>query len=225
MDARNRLLGLLFPPFSVLVSFTCSLLLPTPASAQQDLPANGLFLVAKPSLGDPNFAKTVVLVTQTEDASTVGVIINRPTALGLAQFVPQDVPAQNYRDQIYFGGPVMRQSILALYRSGTAPEKPAFHVLRGVYLSMHPDNLRKLLEVGKDQYRLYAGFSGWAPRQLESEFMRDGWFVLPADEATVFRKNTEGLWEELVERAANRGPRAHNPGVTIFAKWPAPCDC
>lgn len=201
------------------------LLAPGWAGAQQNLPANSLFLIAKPTLVDPNFAKTVVLVTQTEDASTVGVIINRPSPLTLSQFLSQEFQTQNYRDPIYIGGPIMRQAIIAVYRSGTVPAAAAFHVLKNIYLTMHPDNIKLLLAAPEAQYRLYAGFSGWAPRQLESEFMRDGWYVLAADEAMLFRKNAEGLWEELVERAARRGPRTHNSGVTIFAKWSAPCDC
>ena len=180
------------------------------AGAQQTLPANGLFLVAKPSLLDPNFARTVVLVTQAEDASTVGVIINRPSNLKLSQFLSPEFPTQNYRDPIFAGGPVMRQAIVAVYHSDAVPEAPAFHVLKGVYLTMHPDNIQKLLADPKARYRIYAGFSGWAPRQLESEFMRDGWFVLPADEAMVFRNDAEGLWDELVERAMRRGPQTRN---------------
>jgi putative transcriptional regulator len=178
-----------------------------PAGAQQDQPANGLFLVAKPTLTDPNFAGTVVLVTQAEDASTVGVIINRPTTLQLSQLLSRELPTQNYRGPIYFGGPVMRQVIVSLFRSETVPAHAAFHVLKGIYLTLHTENIEKLLADPKARYRLYAGFSGWAPRQLESEFMRDGWFVLPADEATVFREKSEGLWEELVERALRLGPR------------------
>ena len=196
-----------------------------PALAQQNLPANGLFLIAKPTLVDPNFAKTVVLVTQTEDSSTVGVIINRPSPLKLSQFLSQEYPTQNYRDPIYIGGPVMRQAIVAVYRSETVPAAAAFHVLKNTYLTMHPDNINLLLAAPEAQYRLYAGFSGWAPRQLESEFMRDGWYLLPADASMVFRKSTEGLWEELVERAERSGPRTRNSGVTIFARWSAPCDC
>ena len=202
-----------------------ALAISAPALAQQHLPANGLFLIAKPSLTDPNFAKTVVLVTQTEDGSTVGVIINRPSPLKLSQFLSQEYPTQNYRDPIYIGGPVMRQAIIAVYRSDTAPAAAAFHVLKNIYLTMHPDNINLLLAAQDAQYRLYAGFSGWMPRQLESEVARDGWFLLPADESMVFRKSAEGLWEELVERAARSGPRTHNSGVTIFARWSAPCDC
>jgi putative transcriptional regulator len=74
-------------------------------------------------------------------------------------------------------------------------------VLKGLYLSMHPQNIDALIADKDARYRLYAGFSGWAPRQLESEFGRDGWYVLPADEATIFREDMRGLWEELVARA------------------------
>jgi putative transcriptional regulator len=196
-----------------------------PVLAQQNLPANGLFLIAKPTLLDPNFARTVVLVTQTEDASTVGVIINRPSTLQLPDMLSRDFPTQSYRDAIYFGGPVMRQAIVAVYRSETVPAAAAFRVLKNIYLTMHGDNLKLLLASPGAQYRLYAGFSGWAPRQLESEFVRDGWYVLPADEAMLFRKSADGLWEELVERAARRAPRTHNSGVTILSEWSAPCDC
>jgi len=178
-----------------------------PAAAQQDQRANGLFLVAKPGLTDPNFARTVVLVTQAQDASTVGVIINRPTTLKLSQFLSRELPTQNYRGPIYYGGPVMPQAMVSLFRSARAPEKTAFHVLKGVYLTMHPDNIEKLLADPKARYRLYAGFSGWAPQQLQSEFMHDGWHVLPADEATLFRDKPDGLWEELLERALRLGPR------------------
>jgi putative transcriptional regulator len=186
-------------------------------AAGQEGRANSLFLVAKPGLVDPNFARTVVLVTQAEDASTVGVIVNRPTKLTAQEVLPRELPAGNYRDPIYLGGPVMRQAIVAVFRSESVPQAPAFPVLKDVYLTMHPDNLRKLLADGAGRYRLYAGFSGWAPRQLESEFMRDGWYVLPADEATIFRSATEGMWEELVEKARRRGPRTRQGEIAPMA--------
>ncbi|HLX81926.1 MAG TPA: YqgE/AlgH family protein [Burkholderiales bacterium] len=179
------------------------------AQAQQNLPANGLLLIAKPGLADPNFERTVVLVTQTEDAATVGVIINRPSKLKLSLFVSPDIPTQNYRGPVFLGGPVMRQVVIAVFRSDTVPQAPAFHVLKNIYLTLNPDNIEKLLADPAARYRLYAGFSGWAPDQLESEFMRDGWYFLPADEATLFRDNTENLWEELVERAI-LAPRTRN---------------
>jgi putative transcriptional regulator len=178
--------------------------------AQQNLPPNGLFLIAKPGLADPNFARTVVLVTQTEDGSTVGVIVNRPSTLKLQQFLSREFDTSSYRDPIYLGGPVMRQTLVAVFRSDTPPKASAFHVLKGVFLTMHPDNITGLLAKPGARYRIYAGFSGWAPNQLQSEFMRDGWYFLQADEATVFRKSPEGLWEELLERSKKSDPRGRS---------------
>ncbi len=187
--------------------------------------ANGVLLVAKPELIDPNFSRTVVLVTQTEGYSTVGVILNRPGSTPLSEFLGEDESASRYAEPVFSGGPVMRRTLVAVFHSDRPPAAPAFHVLRTVYMSMHPDNIRELLSSGDRRFRLYAGFSGWAPRQLESEFERDGWFVLPADETLLFRKNPDGLWEELVERAERRAPRTDKSGGTMAAKWLAPCDC
>jgi putative transcriptional regulator len=180
------------------------------AQPQTPTPANGLFLIAKPELADPNFSRTVVLVTQAQDASTVGVIINRPSALRLSQFEPGTLSTEHYRDPIFLGGPVMRHALLAVFRASETPRAAAFHVLKGLYLTLHQDNVAALLADPQARYRLYAGFAGWAPRQLESEMERGGWFMLPADEATIFRNDMTGLWEELVSRA--RGPRASLSG-------------
>jgi putative transcriptional regulator len=156
--------------------------------------ANAILLVAKPDLLDPNFRQTVVLVTQTEDASTVGVILNRPTARRHEQT----------GEAIYFGGPVMREVMVALFRTERAPRAAAFHVLKDVYLTMHPDNIDPLLAQRSGNYRLFVGFSGWAPGQLQSEMERDGWYVLPATADIAFRTNTSGMWEELVRKARGR---------------------
>ena len=179
------------------------------AQAQERDAPNGLLLVAKPDLVDPNFRETVVLVTQAPDYSTVGVILNRPTP----------VKDERSGQPIYSGGPVLARTLVALFRSDNAPEAPAFHVSKHVYLSMHPDNIERLLARPAGPFRLFAGFSGWAPRQLEAELGRDGWYVMPAKEDLLFRKDTTGMWRELVERA--RGERAHRENVTNVAiqRW------
>jgi putative transcriptional regulator len=169
-------------------------------------PPNAALLVAKPSILDPNFSHTVVLVTRTPEAETVGVILNRPTHLTADEVLPPDLPSGNYHDRIYFGGPVLRQVVVALFRSERAPPAPAFHLLKDVYLSMHPDNVKMLLGSKHRRYRLYLGFSGWAPGQLQDEFAADGWYLLPAQEAMLFRHDTAGLWQELLDQA--RSPRA-----------------
>lgn len=194
------------PPTRALGIVVAAIALAQAAHGQETNAANGLFLVAKPGMVDPNFSQTVVLVTQAPDYSTVGVILNRPTSLTLSRFYAPDVPTQNYRQPVYFGGPVMQQAVVAVFRSEEPPPATAFHVLKNLYLAMHAQIVTSLLSNPEAKYRLYAGFSGWAPRQLESEMRRDGWYVLPADEASVFREDMNGLWDEMVARAT--GPRA-----------------
>lgn len=175
------------------------------AQAQERDAPNALLLVAKPDLADPNFRETVVLVTQTPDYSTVGVILNRPTP----------VKDERAGKPVYTGGPVLPKTLVALFHSDRAPEAPAFHVLKRVYLSMHPSNIERLRARPPRNFRLFAGFSGWAPRQLEAEIRAEGWYVLPASEDLLFREDTSGLWRELLERA--RGERAQRKNVTDAA--------
>ena len=164
------------------------------AAAQPAERPNSVLLVAKPNLADPNFQETVVLVTQTPDAQTVGVILNRPTERKLSG------------ETVFFGGPVRRETVVALFQSREQPESPAFQFMRGVYLTMQPETIERLLASPGQRFRLYAGFSGWAPLQLQDELARDGWYVLPASVDLLFRKDTAGLWSELLARA--RGEHA-----------------
>jgi putative transcriptional regulator len=194
--------------------FLSGLALAAPAAAQVG-PPNGLLLVASPGLQDPRFRETVVLVTQAPDASTVGVILNRPTQVKLSE-LRRDALGERHGEPLYFGGPVMERSVIALFRTAEAPQRAVFHVHRGIYLSMHPSVIEPLLAAPPARLRLFAGFSGWAPRQLQGELERKDWHVLPVTEDVLFRSNPAGLWEEMLGRA----------GVTIRGKraalyWPS----
>jgi putative transcriptional regulator len=187
--------------------FLAGAVLSLSAGAQGDVP-NAILLIAKPELVDPNFRQTVVLVTQAPDSSTVGVILNRPT----------DRKHAKSGKALGFGGPVMPWATVALFRSAKKPDAPAFHVLKGVYLSMHQSALDPLFAKPGEGYRLYSGFSGWAPRQLQSEMARESWYILPAAESIIFRENTRDLWKELVEKARKlNAPRAKAPCKESFA--------
>ena len=172
------------------------LLLVFPAAAQRAGAPNGILLVAKPSLTDANFRETVVLVTQSPDASTVGVILNRPSGKR----------HEKTGEVVYTGGPVMREVQLALFKADGEPRAPAFHVTQGVYLSMHPGNNDSLPTRPGQRLRFFTGFAGWAPGQLQRELSLDAWFVLPVTEEILFRADTRGLWKELFDKAP-RNPR------------------
>lgn len=168
------------------------------AAAHAQPAANGVLLVARPEMPDPRFRETVVLATQTAEANTVGVILNRPLRAGLGDYLPQ---AHDPARPIFYGGPVMERVVVALFRSAGPPEGAAFPVLRGIYLSMHPALIAPLAAAPAAPARFFAGFSGWAPRQLEAELRTESWYVLPASADLLFRTDFERLWPELVERA------------------------
>ncbi len=172
------------------------LLLAFPATAPRAEPPNGILLVAKPSLTDPRFRETVVLVTQAPDASTVGVILNRPSGKRHGKT----------GEMVYAGGPVMSGVQLALFKADGEPRAPAFHVTQDVYLSMHPGNVDALPASPGQRMRFFTGFSGWAPGQLQRELALDAWVVMPVTEEILFRADTRGLWRELFDKAP-RNPR------------------
>jgi putative transcriptional regulator len=118
------------------------------------------------------------------------VILNRPTPL-------------TYEGRpLAFGGPVLPRSRIALFASQTPPAAASFHVLPQVYLSMHPKVLESLIAQPGARLRIYGGFAAWAPGQLQHELDEEAWYVLPAEASLLFRETTDGLWEELVARAA-----------------------
>jgi putative transcriptional regulator len=170
---------------------------------------NGILLVAKPTLVDPNFKETVVIVTRAQDGHTVGVVLNRPLSLHLADIAPPWPAAEKYAEPLYAGGPVMREVVVALFTADTTPEDSAFQVLPNIWLTLHPRLITRLLSGhGDAPLRLFAGFAGWAPQQLEAEMDEGAWYALRASESVLFRKDTSSLWRELIEQAG--GGRAAN---------------
>lgn len=164
---------------------------------------NAVLLVAKPGMADPNFRETVVLVTQTPDASTVGVILNRPTGR-------KHGPGG---EAVREGGPVMREVLVVLFRAQREPPA-SFHVLPGVYLSMHGENV----DAPAQERRLFAGFAGWAPGQLQNELARDAWYVLPASADLIFRNDTSTLWRELADKASGRAAQRRSHVAKVASR-------
>jgi len=170
------------------------------ASAQTAKNPNGVFLVATPALVDPNFRHGVVLVTQAPNGSTVGFIINRPGRRSLAQILPDNEVLKRFTEPLYLGGPVEAAGLFAVFRATENPQG-ALRVLGDVSFALHPAMVETLLHAPPEQVRFFNGYSGWAPGQLAAELKRGGWYVLNADADTVFRKDMDKLWEELVRRA------------------------
>lgn len=169
------------------------------ASAQTGKNPNGVFLVATPALIDPNFRHSVVLVTQALDGSTVGFIVNRPGRRSLAQILPENEVLKRFTEPLYLGGPVEAAGLFAVFRAKENPHG-ALRVLGDVSFAIDPAVVEIVLRAPPEQVRFFNGFAGWAPGQLAAELERGGWYVLNADADTVFRRDMDKLWEELVLR-------------------------
>jgi len=198
-------------PAATLRALTAALALAAQVAAAQPVD-RGFFLVAKPDLFDPNFSQTVVLATHAPDGSTLGVIVNRPTKRSLASILPDDEKLARFTEPLYFGGPVERGGLFAVFRSATSPGR-SFPVIEDLHLALDPATVEQLLKAPPAALRLFIGYSGWAPGQLTGELARGGWWIVEADPETVFRKDTGTLWDELSRRARS---------VTALRERPAP---
>lgn len=158
--------------------------------------APGVILVADKDLQDPNFAKTVVVIADYSDEGTLGLVINRRTDVSLSEVLDKWKEASGVKDPIFVGGPVGRTGMFALIRSKTLPQG-AKHVLDDIHLVIDRAALAPHLSDGPARVRVYAGYTGWGPDQLESEIADGGWHVMRADPKTVFDEDPDTLWVRL----------------------------
>lgn len=167
--------------------------------------ANAIFLVASRGLPDPNFRETVVLVTHPREGPPWGVIINRPLGLRLSEVFTEYETLKKRKDVLFFGGPVGRGGLVFLVRLPKPPPR-AVPVLRDVHFISDIETIEGLLQRREPTrgLRVYTGYAGWGPGQLQGEIQRGGWHVLPADAATVFDKDPAEIWPELIKRAGTK---------------------
>jgi putative transcriptional regulator len=155
-------------------------------------------LVASPQLGDPNFARTVVLITEHNDEGAMGVILNRPATTTVSDAAPELENLVEAGDDVFVGGPVQPSSVIVLAEWDEPDEVavPIFDGIGFVGANSDPEELARTV----NRARVFAGFAGWAPGQLESEIERDDWILEPALPEDVFSADPEQLWSEVLER-------------------------
>jgi putative transcriptional regulator len=163
--------------------------------------AAGKLLIAERGLPDPNFAETVILLIEYREDGAVGVVVNRRTDVPLARAFPKlnGVPESA---RIYAGGPVATTRMLGLLRAKTAAAN-VHHVVSDVYLAAEREPLEGLIASGTDpsRFRVYFGYAGWGPGQLQREAVQGGWHVVPGDGAVVFDPDPESVWRREIRRA------------------------
>lgn len=166
----------------------------------------GSLLVAAPQLTDPNFHRTVVLVLEHDANGSVGLVLNRPAATSVSAILPQwglggvlaDPPV------VFVGGPVAPDAAIGLARviGGAAPG--AGTGLLGehdlVDLAAGPDEQERSVR----QLRVFVGYAGWGPGQLQAECRSGAWFVVRAEEGDLLSPEPQELWRRVLRRQPGR---------------------
>ena len=164
--------------------------------------AKGRFLVASERLNGSYFQQSVILLIEHGPGGALGVVINRPTAVPLAQLLPNLEALQKRDDRAFAGGPVAPRAMMILFRAKDPPPNSR-HVFADIYASGNFDTLKQIVESDDEHtsFRAYAGNSGWAPRQLEGEVLRGSWAIVSADADAVFEMDPSAIWPKFKERS------------------------
>ena len=172
----------------------------------------GQLLIAVPELGDKNFFRSVVLVLHHDSFGASGVVLNRPTDVsveevwgnaestdGKGPFDLTDLDGKhlgeiNQTEVIYVGGPV-EGPLIALHQDRDLAEE---RILPSVFMSTRRDSIERLVRLPDCQMRLFAGYSGWGPQQLDNEVQVGGWMTTVADPSHIYG-DADTLWLRACE--------------------------
>lgn len=165
----------------------------------------GHLLIASPNLGDPNFDMTIVYMIEHNDEGALGVVVNRPTDTPVADHLPAFASMVSAPEVFFVGGPVSSDHVIGV---GRDRERIAMIDL---------DALMEGRVDSPDGFRLFAGYSGWSPGQLEGELAVGSWFVVEAFDGDVFGPDPTELWREVLRRQGGRiGRLSLYPDDPIF---------
>lgn len=177
---------------------TPAVLVPVQSKNAKDLGA-GKLLVASREMGDPSFAKTVILLVRYDDEAVVGLVLNRRTDIALSRVLDNFQGAKDRSDLAYLGGPVDVSTVFALLRS-PANVEGAEHIFSDVYLISTKPSFEKTLATRPDPkvFHVYLGYAGWTSDQLRQEVELGAWFIFPGDASAVFNSDPDLLWTQMI---------------------------
>jgi putative transcriptional regulator len=160
--------------------------------------ARGQLLIAGPSLLDPNFWRTVVLVIEHTDDGALGLVLNRPSETSVAESVPQLEELIEPADPLFIGGPVQPSSVIVLGEFED-PSDAALLAFDDVGV-LGTDSAAGELMTGLRSGRAFVGHAGWGPGQLDGELERGDWILEPAKLDDAFSGDARSLWSEVLTR-------------------------
>lgn len=176
-------------------------------------PRAGDLLIASIALSDGVFDQTVVLLLDHDESGSLGVILNKVSDLSLDEVLPQWADAVCDPKKLFVGGPVSPTGAICLASLHDAQSEPAgwrrlFHQV-GL---LHLDTPVEITQGAFQDLRIYAGYAGWDPAQLDSEVDRGAWHVVQAQYDDIFGQSYYDLWQRVLRRQGGE--------VAMYATWP-----
>jgi putative transcriptional regulator len=177
---------------------------PVAADAPETVSLTGQLLIAAPTIGDPRFAHTVILMVRHDSQGAFGIVINRPVGEGsiasLLEGAGEDVSGISGSVKIFAGGPV-QQELGFVVHSAEYHLDETLEVDGRVAMTANRQVLRDIgRNLGPVKSLFALGYAGWGPGQLEGELAHHDWFTTPAEPRLIFDDDRANLWEEAMAR-------------------------
>ncbi|MCK7623931.1 YqgE/AlgH family protein [Streptomyces sp. RS10V-4] len=190
----------------------------------------GRLLVATPALADPNFDRAVVLLLDHDEEGSLGVILNRPTPVGVADILAPWAELAGEPGVVFQGGPVSLDSALGVAvvpggasgdggpplpgaggaaaagtgaGTGAGEEPLGWRRVHGAIGLVDLEAPPELLAAVLGSLRIFAGYAGWGPGQLEEELVEGAWYVVESEPGDVSSPDPEQLWRAVLRRQRN----------------------
>lgn len=158
-------------------------------------------LVARPAFQDQLYGSTILLARDMPDGSALGFIINKPMDVTLAELFPEHAPSLKVPDPVFLGGPFGTNVVFALVERPDSPGAGAMKLAPNLFLVVEAQMVDSIIQNESDHARFLMGMVVWRPGELQEEMKRGLWYEMKTDPRLVVRKQTSGLWEELVDKS------------------------
>ena len=171
-------------------------------------PGRGRILISEPLLSDYYFKRSVILLAEHNDEGSFGVIMNKPLAVRLNEVV-KDFP--DFNSEIYLGGPVQNDSLFFIHTLGDKIGG-SHEIINGIYWGGDMETVKELITLNlikPDEIRFYIGYSGWSPKQLEGELIKNSWVVSYVNANYLLNTSPALLWQRSLEKLGDE-----------YALWP-----
>jgi len=166
--------------------------------------AVGHLLISEPFMLDPNFKRSVIILTEYSDMGAVGFILNHQSDYLLGDILPDT----SYSEMpVYVGGPVGSNTLHFIH---TCPDKipNGIEIVNGIYWGGDFEVVKELVssyQLTEDEIKFFTGYSGWTAGQLEAELRENTWIVTDKlNTETLFKHDEQDLWKDVVRGMGQR---------------------